>query len=248
MALTIFGPGTLFVTRTDIVGATPINIGKISEFSYDESVEVKQLYGQDNYALAIASGTVKATGKMKPAVLSANAINSAFHGASFTAGQILMAAGEAATIPAVSTYTVTVSNSAHFDTDLGVIYAATGLPLTKVTTAPAQGQYSVLAGVYTFAAADASAAVKISYAYTLSTSGQIQHVVAKPIGVTTTFQIDYSTTDSTGKAYFVRFYNCVATKLTQAFKLSDFKTQEVDFDFFQNAAGKVYDASYGDVS
>ena len=44
-------------------------------------------------------------------------------------------------------------------------YAATGAPLTPVAGAPGSGQYSVAAGVYTFSAGDAGAAVLISYGY-----------------------------------------------------------------------------------
>ena len=49
--------------------------------------------------------------------------------------------------------------------DLGVVYAETGAPLTAVAAAPAAGQYSVAAGVYSFAAGDAGAAVSLSYGF-----------------------------------------------------------------------------------
>ena len=45
-------------------------------------------------------------------------------------------------------------------------YASTGVQLTPVGSGPTVGQYSVSAGVYTFAAADASAALLISFLYT----------------------------------------------------------------------------------
>ncbi len=46
----------------------------------------------------------------------------------------------------------------------GVSYA-NGTPLEAVGSAPTQGQYSVAAGTYTFAAADANAAVLLNYGY-----------------------------------------------------------------------------------
>ena len=49
--------------------------------------------------------------------------------------------------------------------DLGVTYAESGAPLTAVAAAPAAGQYSVAAGVYSFAAADAGASISLSYGY-----------------------------------------------------------------------------------
>jgi hypothetical protein len=42
MAFAVFGPGSLYVTRTDIV-STPINIGYCQSFSLDETGETKQL-------------------------------------------------------------------------------------------------------------------------------------------------------------------------------------------------------------
>lgn len=63
-------------------------------------------------------------------------------------------------------YTITVTNSATFVADVKVTKA--GVPMTKVASAPAAGQYSVAAGVYTFNSADNSAAVVITYRYTLN--------------------------------------------------------------------------------
>jgi hypothetical protein len=247
MAFAVFGPGSVYVTRNDIANQTPINIGFAQEFSYDEAGESKQLYGQNQYPLAVARSTIKATGKMKSAEVSGIALNAAFHGQSFSAGQLLMAQSEAGSVPASTAYTVTVANSAHFDTDLGVVYAATGLPFTKVASGPTVGQYSVSAGVYTFAAADASAAVLLTYAYTTTSSGQTLTVANQPIGTSPTFQIDYATS-LYGKSYYVRFYACIAEKLSRAHKLSDFMMPEVDFSFFANAAGNVYEVSYPTVS
>ncbi len=61
-------------------------------------------------------------------------------------------------------YSVTVTNSANFCADGGVTYA-NGVALLAVTSNPTVGQYSVVAGIYTFSAADAAAGVVISYLY-----------------------------------------------------------------------------------
>ena len=50
-------------------------------------------------------------------------------------------------------------------TDQGVTYASTGTALTKVANSPAQGQYSVAAGAYTFASADNAASVILTYGF-----------------------------------------------------------------------------------
>ena len=49
--------------------------------------------------------------------------------------------------------------------DLGVVYAATGLPLVAVTASPSTGQYTVSSGAYSFGAGDAGAAVALSYGF-----------------------------------------------------------------------------------
>src|SRR5579862_328137 len=82
----IFGPGILWLTRTDISGATPFNVGFVNEFSTDFSFETKQLFGQNQFPLLAARGTAKATGKIKAATLSANALNTLLLGGTFTTG------------------------------------------------------------------------------------------------------------------------------------------------------------------
>lgn len=71
---------------------------------------------------------------------------------------------EAATIPLSTPWQVTPAQSAKFSCDHLVTFAD-GTALTRVSSAPAAGQYSVSAtGIYTFAAADQGKAVTIGYA------------------------------------------------------------------------------------
>lgn len=73
---------------------------------------------------------------------------------------------EAHTVPASTAYTITVDQVyGAFGQDDGVVSVA-GVVYTKVTGAPAAGQYSVsTAGVYTFNATNASTPLLISYSY-----------------------------------------------------------------------------------
>jgi len=70
-------------------------------------------------------------------------------------------AAETHSVP-VSPYQVTVSQSAAFSCDQSVKYSS-GTALTRVSGSPAVGQYSVAAGVYTFAAADTGQSLTFSY-------------------------------------------------------------------------------------
>lgn len=56
--------------------------------------------------------------------------------------------------------------------DSGVVYTNTGLALTLVNASPGLGQYSVNNGTYFFAAADAGAALSISYGFVPSDLAQ----------------------------------------------------------------------------
>lgn len=87
---------------------------------------------------------------------------------SYTAGYLIK--NEAWTIPALAPWQVTVLQpSGIWCRDNGVTYAATGLPLTPVSTITASGQYippsDATPGLYTFGTADANAAILISYSF-----------------------------------------------------------------------------------
>ncbi|MGU3416969.1 hypothetical protein [Methylobacterium sp. D54C] len=241
-----FGSGVLIGTRTDIANATPVNFGLVQEVTMDETATIKELYGQQQHPLAIARGTIKTTGKAKVARISGLAMASLFYGVTPVPGQLMTAFGESGTIPAGSPYTVTVANAAIAADDLGVLNALTGLPFTKVASAPAAGQYSVAGGVYTFAAADQGKMLLINYTYALAGAGQRFSVTNQLLGTTPTFAAQFYTTFQ-GNAVNVRFNNCTSSKLGFGTKLEDFVMPEFDFSVFADAAGNVATWSFGDV-
>lgn len=72
-------------------------------------------------------------------------------------------ADEAQTVPADTAYTITTDRL--WLADSGVKYASSDVALVSVSANPAQGQYSVAGGVYTFNEADASEEILVSYSY-----------------------------------------------------------------------------------
>jgi hypothetical protein len=240
----LFGPGILWLTRTDIANPTPTNIGYINEFSTDFSFETKQLFGQNQFALLAARGTAKSTGKMKAATLSGQALNAVLFGGTWTPGTQYDATTTAATaIPATPfTITPTVPSSGTWEKDLGVINAATGEPLQFIPSGtPATGQYTVTAGAYLFASADnvSGISVAISYAYHYAAAaGQNMIITNQLIGTTPTFQIDYKTT-LYGATYYLRLYAAIGGKWSMSHKITDFALPEYDFEFFANAAQQI---------
>ena len=237
-----FGSGTLWgypVGGNLAANPTPIKFGTLQDVSLEISGSLKELYGQNQYAEAVARGKCKIAGKAKFAQIVGKHVNDLFFGQTMTGGQKLTSLDEAQSVPASSPYTITVTNSAQFVDDWGVRYSATGLPLVKVTSAPVQGQYSVSAGVYTFAAADAGAAVLISYRYT-SAAGVQLNIRQQLMGFAPTFQILLNE-QYAGKQANLLLYSCVAEKLAWATKNEDFLVPEFDFEAFANAGGQVMD-------
>lgn len=242
--LPVFGPGAIFLQRTDVVNATPVNIGKANEFQLDQQFSKKELYGQNQFPIFVARGTAKFTAKAKAALVSGIALNSAFFGATLAAGQQATALSESGTITSGA---VTVANHTAFVADLGVVYAATGLPLTYVPSAPAAGQYTQTAGVYGFNSADNGKAVFLTYTYAVAGTGQ-QMTLANPLlGTTPTFQLWYYTSTG-GVPLNIQLFSCVADKLSLAFKLEDFMLPELSFSCFANQAGNVGLYSFGETS
>lgn len=237
-----FGSGTLWgypVAGNLAANPTPIKFGTLQDVNLEISGALKELYGQNQFAEAVARGKCKITGKAKFAQILGKHVNDLFFGQTMNSGQKLTALDEAQSVPAVSPYTVTVTNSGQFIDDWGVRYSATGLPLTKVTSAPVQGQYSVNSGVYTFAAADAGVAVLISYRYS-SAAGVQLNIRQQLMGFAPTFQILLNE-QYAGKQANLLLYSCVAEKLSWATKNEDFLVPEFDFEAFSNAGGQVMD-------
>ena len=234
-----FGSGVLLGTRTDIANATPVNFGLVQEVTIDETATIKELTGQFQRPVAIARGTIKTTGKAKVARISGMAFANLYYGVIPTAGQVATSFAEADT--------VAVLNAATFVGDEGVLYAAIGLPLTLVASAPAAGQYSVASGVYTFNSADAGKAILATYTYTVSGMGQKFTVANQLLGTTPTFQALFYTTFQ-NQAISLKLNNCTSNKLSFHTKLEDFVLPEFDFSCFADAAGNVMTWSFAEVS
>ncbi len=318
--LAAFGPGAIYVTRTDVPNQPTVNIGYAQEFSIDESADLVENYGQNQYAMDLARGTIKATGKMKAARVSGIALNSVFHGEVLSAGSLTATTspGEVVTLPAATVLDAsaataaggntvsfaaapavvpgqvvthaaipagtavksvagdvvtltqavtgagiaindavtfgpvnTVANGAVYNQDLGMTYNLTGLPLLGVGSAvpAAAGQYAVnsATGQYFYHPLDGGKQIASMYAYSQPGVGQSKVVLNHQLGYLPTFQIDYVTVFE-GLPYYVRVFRAASTKLSRQFKLKAFLAPEIDFGLAANAAGRVYEESYGEVS
>lgn len=238
----IFGSGQLYGTRTDVANSTPYQFGALQDVSLDFSFDNKELYGQFQFPLAVARGKGKITGKAKVAQFNAKAYNDLFFGQTVTTGQTLVttAPGESGTIPGTP-YQVTVTHSSTFVDDLGVVSATTGAPLVLVASSPATGQYSVSAGVYTFAAADTTNTLYIAYSYT-ATSGFKFTGANQLMGTSPIFSVVFNDVFN-ANAITMKLNQCISTKLSFNFKNDDWNMSDFDFSAFADVSGNLYSMS-----
>ena len=237
-----FGSGAVWGERTDVTGSDigPRQFGVLQDIQIDFDWTDKALYGQLQFPVAIARGQGKITGKAKFAQILGLLYSDIFFGLTPAVGQFAVSQLEAASVPATTPYTVTVANATDYNDDLGVVYAASGERFNRVTTPSGAGQYSVnfTAGVYTFASADASAAVLISYTYIVTTSGSKLTITNQIMGTTPTFKATFYT-NYAGNGTALRLNACMADKLSLPTKVDDWTIQELDFSAFADASGTI---------
>ena len=231
-----FGSGN-FYGISSAANSTPRKFATMQDVQFDLQFTTKQLYGQNQVAIDIRRGQAKFSGKAKFAQINGAMLNDLFFSQTATTGLLLSAVGEAGTVSATP-FTVTVANAATFDTDLGVVYAATGTPLTRVASTPAQGQYSMAAGVYTFNSADTGVSVLIDYLYTAATGGTKVALSNQSMGTTPTFMGVFSTTAS-GKNVTLKLNLCTSNKLSLQTKIEDYTIPELDFEVMADASNNI---------
>lgn len=239
-----FGAGTLWGTPlTDINGSaiaapTPVKFGALQDVSVDFGADIKKLHGSNAFPLLAVRGKQSITGKAKAAQINGALLNSIYFGLVPTLGiQDTVIDVTGAPIPTTPfQITPTVPGSGTWLADLGVRNSVS-VPMTRVPSAPTTGQYSVTAGVYTFAAADVALTVYIDYQYTATSTVAKKIAINNPLmGAAPTFKADLSI-KLNGKSLLISLVSCVSTKLNFATKLDDFLIPEFDFEAYADASG-----------
>lgn len=228
----------MFGIRTDSGSISTDPFGNIQDATVDFSFEMKELFGQYQFPIDIARAKGKINGKAKIAHINAKLYNDLFFGQAIATGETIVQANESHAIP-TTPYQVTIAPPASgvFAQDQGVLYGATGIPLQKVASGPATGQYSVAAAVYTFAAADTTLVVYISYTYTIATGNTIT-ITNQVMGSSPIFQLTWGI-QYENKNFFMRLNQCIAPKMNFNAKLDDYVVPEMDFSAFADASGNI---------
>jgi len=240
-----FGSGTLWTSQlTDYTGAaiavpTPLLIGTMQDVSVDFAWDSKPLHGQNMAPVATGRGKLKISGKAKFARLDGLLFQSVIVGQPITSGiGGINYDTTGSAIPSTPyQLTPTVPSSGTWSRALAV-RDGLGNTYTQVASAPATGQYSVSAGVYTFAAADTGKTVFIDYVYTASsTTSKKALVVNAPMGAAPTFKADFLNPRS---GMTLTLFAAMVDKFTFATKQDDWTINEVDFSAYADANQQIF--------
>lgn len=238
MSMYQFGSGVLYGRSLVNSPATPVRFGALQDVSFDISFSAKELFGQNQFPLAVGRGTGKITGKANFAQFNAQAYNDLFFGLSNPAtGSTITATAEAKTITA---NIATATNNATYLRDLGVTLASDGSVFTRVTSAPVGQQYSAneTTGVYTFNNTQNGLAVLLNYQYSDAANGKLITITNQLLGNAPTFLAAFTQTFQGKKQTFV-LNSCMSSKLSFATKLEDFVIPSFDFMAFADAGGNI---------
>ena len=239
MSQYMFGTGNVYTVPDG--GGNPVRLGALQDVSVEFSADIKTLHGQSQFPLAVARGKSKIEGKIGTANIDASAFNEVYFGqpAGVIAGTKRQAFNEVGSVPAsAGPYTITVANAGTFYLDLGVMDVLTGAPYKQVAAAPAAGQYTVAAGVYTFNAADAEKGVLINYLYTDASAGGTLELTNQLMGLAPYFQL-IASQNFDNKVFTLCLYKVTAEKLSLPLKQDDFLIPEMGFQAQANDAGSI---------
>lgn len=228
-----FGSGVLYMRPTLgnlATNPTPYRVGVMQDASVDFKGDLKKLYGQKQFPVATARGKIDVEGKSKLCVFDAGMLSQVYFGLNATSGLTKIADQEPGTIP-TTPFQVTVTNSATWVKSYAV-QKADGTHFQEVASAPATGQYSVAAGVYTFAAADTGLAVVISYSYTVAATGKSLAITNQLMGYAPECEIFLYNAFRTN-AFGLKLVDCTLGSVNVPTKNEDFWM--VDITFSANA-------------
>lgn len=233
-----FGLGS--VTAVDASGnVTDVTVVRNISIEFKSTEEA--LTGNQLAPLDSATVSLEITGKVESADSPAALVALVVPGTSKTTGRRKPKLSET-TIPAnPGPYTVQVTEHATFASNLGVLDKTSGKMMTKVAADPAAGQYSLSAGTYTFAAADAGHSVAIRYSHNDASTGKTTTGSNSTVGATAGYSLEvYEPIGGTKEEgyYFpaVKFSN-----LSGGMKSGKWSESSFDFTAYANSTGKLFE-------
>lgn len=219
---------------------TPQFFGTTQDLSLEIDQKLEELRGTSQFPDDVGPTDRKISGKLSFGKIELALLNQLFFADTQVTGLTGIASLENHPIP-TTPYQVTPvpPESGTYIQDLGVVFGSSGglgQQLVKVASAPTTGQYTVAAGVYTFAAADTTKAVQISYAYSLATVGATQQINNQVLGfgpvfelwIQLSYQVDAAGTPVNG----IYFPAVRAGKLGAPLKRAGYMIQTLDIEAY----------------
>jgi len=234
MAQYNFGTGGLYLVDASSP-AQATQVGVLKDVSLDISFDTKELRGSYTFPVDVARAGGKIEGSASFAQISGRLINAILGGTQTAGATVIGSNNEAGTVPGTP-YAITVANTTGWS-DLGVYNVTNSKFMTRVASSPATGQYSATAGVYTFAAADTTNSVQISYSYTSATANTVT-LTNQLMGSGTTYQISLWNTYKS-KNVGVKLYAATLGKYSFSMPNEDFTEETLDFMGFADASNNV---------
>lgn len=228
---------------------TPLRALTIQDAELDISGTIETLKGQYQFPDDAAVTDKKGTGKITMGRKDLSMLNQIFFADIAATGGTSVSPVEKHVV--ATTVTPTPPGSGTFFADLGVYYGAdVNKAFERLATgSPGTGQYTVAAGVYTFAAGDVGKDVLISYAFSQSTTGRIFQVNNQNIGygpqvevyLVDTYQPINVGTDIAPELILSTMHVMAAkiSKVTLGNKRSAYSMPEINYEYFQAANGRV---------
>ena len=247
MSQPLFGTGLATLTPNLTGTVTPIVVAVLQDISVDFSGKMIDLMGNLQASVDKARGEVKLSGKFKTGYFAGGLISAILAGSSSAVGSTQPVYAEQFTL-AAGTYTTVKGALTVVGGDLGVFDVTANKFLTAVASAPATGQYvpPTSSGVYTFAAADNTHIMQVSYMYTAAAVGTTIQYNNQMMGTNTTFgfrlfNLYQAAAGGANIASPAGIYLPVVSipKLSLAFKNTGFMEKSVDFECSANAAGQL---------
>lgn len=244
MAQFMFGAGMMIAIPKKPT-PTPRILGTMQEASIEFSGSTKELFGQHQFAEAVARGQQKIAGKAKMASINMDVYNDTYFNEDVLQGQNLAIFNkEFAVDKTAFTVTPTFPANTVFLENLGVLDNA-GKTLTRVGVTPNEGEYTLdeKTGVYTFHASLKEKPVFISYLYHDKKNGSRIIINNQLMGEAPTFKAIFNGRFN-GKQMTLILNSCTSSKLSLiSTKLEDFSIPEFDFAAMADDTNRVGELS-----
>lgn len=242
-----FGCGDIYfnpIAGNQAPNPTPGQALGVQDVSLEIDQKLVELKSQNKGPDDVAAADMTVKGKLTMGRMDLDLLNNSYFAETPSTGQTSVQVSEADSVPGTP-FQVTVTHSATFVKDLGVRLASNAQPFTRVASSPTQGQYSVSAGIYTFASTDTLAAVVISYTYTQAAVGRTMTVHNQLMGYGPVVEMylwePYASTLNINSSNGMHLYAVRFGKAGVNLKRDDFTYPALEFEAYPNAAGQWFD-------